>query len=50
MNRTYFVKPGVDPTPQDLLLFILLIKLLLPTLGKPTTPTVIAVFKPLFLQ
>lgn len=42
-HQTYFVTPGVDPTVHALDLFKLLITLLFPTLGKPTTPTVIDV-------
>ena len=34
-----FVTPGVAPTLQALLLFKLFISELLPTFGKPTTPT-----------
>lgn len=50
MIASYFVTPGVEPTLQALDRFKLLIKLLLPTLGRPTTPTLIEVFIPLFLQ
>ena len=35
-KETYFVNPGIAPTPQALLLFKLFIILLLPVLGKPT--------------
>lgn len=35
MRRTHLVIPGNAPTLQDRLLFRVLIKLLLPTLGSP---------------
>lgn len=49
-KNTHFVIPGVLPTLQALALLRLLINELLPTLGKPTTPTVIEVLISLFRQ
>ena len=42
---TYFVIPGVAPTLQDRDRFRLLIKLLFPTLGKPTLKGKVAVIR-----
>merc|ERR1719376_1199276 len=39
----FLVNPGVDPTPQAFALFKLLITLLFPTFGYPTTPTTMEV-------
>lgn len=44
---TYLVTPGTAPTLQDLLRFKLLMMLLLPTFGRPTTPTRMDVLMPL---
>lgn len=48
--ETYFVTPGVAPTLQARDRFKLFINELLPTFGKPTTPTLIEVLMSLFLQ
>lgn len=42
----HLVTPGMAPTPQARLRLRLLMRLLLPTLGYPTTPTVMEVLAP----
>ncbi len=49
-DAAYFVRPGVAPIAHACDRFRLFIRLLLPVLGKPTTPTVIICLMSLFRQ